>query len=544
VNGRRGDGDTSKYDVIIVGAGVSGLYCAWRLLSQSPTRRVLVTEQLPRTGGRLLSETIQFGADIVREEEGAMRFNASMLELTKLINAMQLSMDVQIFPMVDPSQNNRRRFRGQSFTVASEVAGGEAIWETLYRLHDDEKGIAPADIPEAALKQVLAANGVNTSPPRTPAFWQTLRNTYKWKDATLNQWQIWGLLRDMGHGEEAITMMSEALGFAAPLLDQINAGSAFQFLADFPARPTFYTLRRGYGKLTDALAAKVTTLGGEIRLATPATSLTRVDQGFAVDVQDASGTSSRCVASQVILTMSAAPMRRFYDRAPALNTGPHAAQLRADLDSVRGMPLLKILLYYDEPWWGDASIVQPPYEVGVAYTDLPINAVYPFFSITDPPASSHAALTIYCDFEKVNHWRGLQNVPPAFLSALQTQHPELTAASTAVIDAVTKQLATLTGATAVPAPVLTCYRLWDDDGPVGSAYHQWTLGADDIAVIQRLVEPTTGLYTANEAWSDMQAWVNGSLRSADLVLSKFGITPMVTDPNFPPCMLPLEPHLT
>jgi monoamine oxidase len=473
-----------------------------------------------------------------------MRFNASMLELTKLINALQLSEDVQIFPMVDPSQNNRRRFRGESFTVSSEVAGGEAIWETLYRLHDDEKGIAPADLLQAALNRVLAANGVNPPPSQTPAFWQALRTKYTWKGATLNQWQLWALLRDMGHGEEAITMMSQALGFTAPMLDLVNAGSALQLLADFPARPTFYTLRRGYGKVTDALAANVSALGGEIRLASPVTSLTRLDQGFAVDVQDAGGASSRYVAPQVILTPAAAPMRRLYDRAPALNTGAHAAQLRADIDSVRGMPLLKILFYYDHPWWDDASIVQPPYEVGVSFTDLPINAVYPFLSITEPQVSSHAALTIYCDFAKVNYWRGLQNVPPAFTSDLQTQHPEITPTTTAIVDAVSAQLTELMGANAVPAPLLSCYRCWADDGPVGSAYHMWALGADDVAAGQRLVEPTNGLYVANEAWSDMQGWVNGSLRSSDLVLSKFGVTPMAVDPAFPPCMLPLEPSLT
>jgi len=534
-------GDSSRYDIIIVGAGVAGLYCAWRLLKQTPTRRLLVVEQLPRTGGRLLSETIQFGADVVREEEGAMRFNASMLELSKLINAMTLSLDLGFFPMVDPSKNNRRHFRGQSFTVASEIAGNEAIWGTLYRLRDNEKGVAPANLLNAALDRILAANGVQTPPPQTPQFWQTLRSTYTWRNAPLNQWQLWALMRDMEYSEEAICMMAHALGFSAPMLDLVNAGSALQLLADFPARPTFYTLKHGYGKLTDALAAQVRALGGEIRLATTASSLTRIGEDLALDVQDATGASTRFVAQQVILTMAAAPMRRFYDRAPALNTGAQAAQLRADLESARGMPLLKILFYYDRPWWNDPSIVQPPYEVGVAFTDLPVNAVYPFLSITEPPDSSHAALTIYCDFAKVNHWRGLQNIPPAFTSDLQSQHPELTAATTAIVDAVTTQLATLLGATSVPAPLLTCYRCWADDGAVGSAYHSWALGADDVGVIQRLVTPTRGVYIANEAWSDMQGWVNGSLRSADLVLSTFGITPMAVDPTFPPCMLPLEP---
>ncbi|MDG2052427.1 MAG: hypothetical protein P8J69_01435 [Flavobacteriaceae bacterium] len=36
------------------------------------------------------------------------------------------------------------------------------------------------------------------------------------------------------------------------------------------------------------------------------------------------------------------------------------------------------------------------------------------------------------------------------------------------------------------------------------------------------------IYICNEAWSDMQGWVNGSLRSADLVLNRhFGIESLV-----------------
>ncbi|PHS08574.1 MAG: hypothetical protein COA88_06315 [Kordia sp.] len=40
-------------DVIIVGAGVSGLYAAWRLLKKNSKLKVTILERLNRTGGRL-----------------------------------------------------------------------------------------------------------------------------------------------------------------------------------------------------------------------------------------------------------------------------------------------------------------------------------------------------------------------------------------------------------------------------------------------------------------------------------------------------------
>ena len=45
-------------------------------------------------------------------------------------------------------------------------------------------------------------------------------------------------------------------------------------------------------------------------------------------------------------------------------------------------------------------------------------------------------------------------------------------------------------------------------------------------VIEYLAEPFPDVYTCNEAYSDMQGWVQGSLRSANVMLKKFGIEPL------------------
>jgi uncharacterized protein with NAD-binding domain and iron-sulfur cluster len=44
-----------QIDVAIIGGGVAGLYCAWRLKCAHPGRIVVVFEGSARTGGRLLS---------------------------------------------------------------------------------------------------------------------------------------------------------------------------------------------------------------------------------------------------------------------------------------------------------------------------------------------------------------------------------------------------------------------------------------------------------------------------------------------------------
>ena len=67
-------------EVVIVGAGVAGLYCAYRLLTEGKAKDVVIIERLNRIGGRLDTDLIQVkGADgkveTVRDEEGGMRFN-------------------------------------------------------------------------------------------------------------------------------------------------------------------------------------------------------------------------------------------------------------------------------------------------------------------------------------------------------------------------------------------------------------------------------------------------------------------------------------
>ena len=88
------------------------------------------------------------------------------------------------------------------------------------------------------------------------------------------------------------------------------------------------------------------------------------------------------------------------------------------------MGLLKINLYFDEAWWRTGA-VQPPVRFGPNFTDLPLNSVYPFYSLAteaaapgadDSKAVGAAALTIYCDLDNTTFWSGLQHVGERFTS--------------------------------------------------------------------------------------------------------------------------------
>ncbi|OED44181.1 hypothetical protein AB833_02150 [Chromatiales bacterium (ex Bugula neritina AB1)] len=542
-------------DVVIVGAGIAGLYCAWRLLEQNPSRNIVITERLNRTGGRLQTDLINIDGEVVREEEGGMRFNDSMVEFMYLCSSLKLISEFTPFVMSGP--NDRYCVRGESFTDAEANAGDNSRWKTLYKLNPDEEHKSPGDIVGELFKkllddpgnrEVLRDHNVSYSQP-TPEFWQVLRLYCKWENQPLNKWQLWGLMRRMGYSEECINMVSATVGFAGPFLSRASAGEALQILGDFPTDSQYKTFRNGYSTLPDTLVERIEDQNGEIFINCEVQNIVAADNTDSgqplYDLQistqlaaapsetkhlqcDEPGTTVKTIRTpHVILSVGSKALRSLYHSSSVLRENPH---LWEDMHSVLEMRLLKINLYYDSPWWSDKSRVPKPVKAGPSFTDLPVNAVYPFYSLAGAFEEGPAALTLYCDFNNTNFWQGLQNIAPYFTSKLQHQHDEdkiITGCSQAVVDEATRQLQQVFDMPAPPPePAMTSFRLWSGEDDFGYAYHQWALNADDAQVIPRMVELAPHLYHCNESYSDMQGWVNGSLRSADLVLKRFGIEPL------------------
>ncbi|MEP4986888.1 MAG: FAD-dependent oxidoreductase [Paracoccaceae bacterium] len=556
--------DGQSCDIAIIGAGISGLYCAWRLLEHDPSLQIRIIERLNRTGGRLDTDIIEFGGGVrVREEEGGMRFNYEMDELMTLIKAMGLCDKIVDFPMGSADDTNRFFLRGHNFTLAEAEASGNMIWSDLYDLKPQEQGLSPSQIVTVAFDTILFENGKVPKHGRKPDEWTKLREKAKWKGKTLNQWQLWGLLRDMGYSEECIQMLTETIGFAGPFKSIANAGDALQILADFPIEPEYYTFKEGFSTLPNAVEKRLEDDHGDnvqIMLSTNVDALDQQDS-YVLSLTEApcqrnsspvvpGGVSKSLHASKVIVAAATKGMEDLFRQSPALRSAPDAQKLWDNIHSVLGMKLMKINLYFDRPWWENGMTQRPSVQFGPSFTGLPINAIYPFYALQekvriqtsgaaqgepDIPSDAAAALTMYCDFNNTNFWHGLQNIGPMFSSPMQDEQnakvPQtLFGASQAVVDEARKQIGTLFGVNYVPVPVLTSYRLWDGQEDFEYAYHQWRLNVEDSAVREYLAAPRDDLHFCNEAISDVHGWVNGSLRSSDLVLKAMGLGPMEHDP--------------
>jgi hypothetical protein len=544
-----------RADVAIVGAGMAGLYCAWRLLRHAPKLKVVLFDLLDRTGGRLDTDLVHVkdlnGKPVeVKDEEGGMRFNPSMQELITLL--YELGLCDQVVPFGSGDGNNRYYVRGRSFTVAESQANQNAIWSELYDLAPTEQSKSPGDIIAAVYAAISAQN--NHIPPDypTPEYWQDFRLNYTFNGIPLNQWGLWSLLRAAGLSEECIEMLTDTVGFAGPFLSgEVNAGEAYQILMDFPKDPTFFSLNKGYSTLPNTLRERIKEMGAAIHLNSQVTRISREAAALLLNIEKtgAHPESHAVSAAKVILALPEKALSDLYATSPVLNTEGTPQQLLANIQSTVGMRLCKVNFYYREAWWRNGLSGQPNVKDGGSFTNLPAGSVYVFDPIRGESDQGPAALTIYCDFTRTNFWEQLQAVGPKFSSPLQEEHNHavpriMYPASEAIVEEATRQFKELFKTLYIPRPVLTSFRLWGGSGRFGDAYHQWVRFADDRAVMAEIANPVDAVYICNEAYSDDQGWVNGSLRSAEIVLTKhFGLAPLVPDPKTwkPECQIMLPP---
>jgi monoamine oxidase len=543
---------TTHSDILIVGAGMSGLFAAWRLLTANPSLKINIIDKLGRTGGRLQTTFVNInspdGKPNVHDEEGGMRFvpeeSGQMQHLWKLINDMKCAgyaLNPVDFVMGD--SNNRYYIRGKSFTQKDIKDSNDAIWSTLFNLAPDEEGKNPTDILEEVVSDIMMQN--NKDPkyrPKSPSEWIEFRNSFTYDDyddkpVVINKWGFWSMLRRYGLTQECIEMLSHVLGFMGPFQDNVNAGEGLQILFDFPKpdKTQFKTLENGFEALPDALEKEIKKKG-TFYLSTQIKSITKQNGTYsAACVNVDTGVSTTFTADKVILAIPKKPLKELAKTSPELLSDPlfHNA-----VNSVKDMELTKVGLYFKERWWHSDPRIN--ITNGPNFTDLPLGSVYTFSQFPADPDhdkayNGPAALTQYTDYIRGNFWMELQNVGDKYEPIGVSQPDGSYPASRALVEEMMKQLKLLFGLSeddsTVPMPVLSTYRVWGE-GEFGYGYHQYKLNVDDKAdVYPNIYNPDKEeLYVCNESWSPEQGWVEGALIMSDYVMVKgFGMEPYAAD---------------
>jgi len=504
-------------DVVIVGAGMAGLYSAWRLLNEKPELRVHVVEMLPRTGGRLETDHVLVEGVSVKTEEGGMRFLDTQAELVALLKELDLWKDRVRFPMGDG--NNLFYLRGKRFT-SGEAKKDPSHWSDLYALNPEAVGKQPGEVLTALLHAVLEENGVDPGTWKpSPDDWTTLRMQYKWRGIPMYKWGFWAMLTDFGLSSDCIEMLYQSSGFIAPYDQEPNAGCALQLLVDF-VHPEFYTLGPGYQTLPDTLAADITSRGAKIHLEHRVTAVDREGDGRLRVTATSPDGEATFRGDTLILGLTQLALQKL---SPFVGLFRNSEQFMRDIESVTDMELGKVNLYYDKNWWTPAAGITS----GGSYTDLPMAQFYCFGGEGSAPNDGPASITIYTDYIRTAYWAQLQAIgEPYIVPDGPSLPPYSIPATTYVVEQATRQMKEMFGLEDIPAPVVATYRRWGTPSQ-GDGDHQWRMGADDPAVRARLAHPFPNIHVCGESYSDDQAWVNGALRSVDQMLgAHFDLPPL------------------
>jgi Flavin containing amine oxidoreductase len=576
-----------KFDVAIVGGGISGLYAAWRLASQTegPPLRVCVHELSDQLGGRLDTHTVPNSN--ARVELGAMRFPPSHAMVQALLG--ELNVATEPFP----AQNFLHMFlRGTPLEmppVGAPSGGPPQIAGVPYRLTGTEASHpyvllvqallrilqVPLTLGQTGFERVVAGG---PSQPLTAADWDELLEQVTVDGKPLWQWGFWNLLSRV-LSNEAYQYLLDGFGVESAVSNW-NAFLAIRLLCTIMGDAMGNQLRHpigGWIELVNALEQRLMqlpncTLVKNSRLfSVEKTSqnyngsplqLTFWDDKFTnLPVPDPGGPDVdvlipefyTILAQNVILAMP--PRAIELINLESLQTGVSSFLLN-QMRQVLRIPAFKAYVAYAEPWWQAWC----GWQSGFTVTDLPLRQVFygigfpaPSDPALTPPAGptpgaerphdgQRILMASYADASTVSFWSGLDLPGPRVREYWGTEKNE----NLPLREAMNRQLKELHGYEFdFPRGDWACTVDWAAD-PFGAGWHAWRPNVDVITQIAKMRQPLEGLlpglklFVCGEAFSHVQGWIEGAITSAEMLLEEQF---KLTRPTWIPASYPLVPAL-
>jgi len=545
-------------DVAVVGAGVSGLYTAWRLTTGGDKPpRVQVFELLDRVGGRL--ESIVLPGMEIAGELGGMRYMESQAIIAALIEeCLSAFLQSMPFPMGDSSH---RLFYGRGQRCLMDAwtkaqAQGQTF-KTRYFVPPSLDGFNADQLFNKAIYDVLVADpwfvahyGKKVSHPSpyeysfqlTAADWDEVKPVLKYcfpgpyEGMRVNDLGFWNVLKDQC-GQEAYEFLSVAGGYYSNTINW-NAAEAFPYMVgDFSNADTSYkTIAGGFDLIAYALArayfdSEDAAIWTNHALVTFERNPEKSPRRYSLAFRNVATEERLEVrADRIVLAMPRRSLELldqgnfFFD--PATNT-----ELQTNIKASVMEPAFKLLMGFEAPWWRTTLKA----EAGVSVTDLPMRQCYYFG--TDPDDGHSLFLAAYNDMDPVAFWgpleprggtahkkfrgRSTHRVTKQLLDQLQA-----TQATSVMVAEAMKQVRELHGDESVPDPFVTYYKDWSVD-PFGGGYHAWKAAIDVKAVMRFMRRPREeeAIHICGEAYSGQQGWVEGALCVAERMLQEqFGLS--------------------
>lgn len=540
--------DDLDLDVAIIGAGTSGLYTAYRLMSADDfTGSVQIFEGSDRIGGRLESVTLP-GMEI-SGELGGMRYMSSQTIVTTLIEQVfRQWLNPIPFPMGDPAHLlvylRKQRLQADAWDQAQ--ARGEQLI-TRYMLNEDDLGLSADQLFNKIVYDVLKADpwfeehygskisvsGQAYSFELTREDWDVIKPqlTYcldgPYKGIPVWQLGFWNMIKDRA-SQEGYEFLAAGGGYFSNTINW-NAAEALPYMVgDFSNTGTEYkTIEGGYEQIATAMAlAYMQHEGAKIWIQNklisfdyaPKTKARRYALSFYNEGADRRWT---VYTDRIILAMPRRSLE-LLDQQNFFFDAEHHHQLQTNVASVYKEPSFKILMGFEQPWWREDFEA----DAGHSITDLPMRQCY-YFGV-DPDDSHSLFLGSYNDMRTVTFWEVLASQPERFkpratrlVSQAALEPIKDVQASRVMVDELMRQVRELHGRQDIPDPYVTWYKDWTQD-PYGGGYHAWKANMPVWDVMPYMRQPfdDEAVHIIGEAYSDQQGWVEGALCVAEKLLQQ------------------------
>lgn len=228
--------NTNMYDIIIIGGGISGLYCAYKLLKKEDNLKVLVLEKNPKLGGRVSTfyggkDDKEVSKDIIFEK-GAGRFNDNHKLLNTLLNDLDLTSKKVKITNVDNTiwiPENKFELLREKYPRMDDII--EALQKQLKERKVSQDEIRKHNLQELVKKYLVSIHKEN----------KKIRN------------------------KELVNYMEEMYPYFAEQYN-MNAVDALQvFNQDFKQDIQYYILNGGLSQIITQLEKGVISMGGIIK---------------------------------------------------------------------------------------------------------------------------------------------------------------------------------------------------------------------------------------------------------------------------------------
>ena len=341
----------------------------------------------------------------------------------------------------------------------------------------------------------------------------------------------------------------DCLGSNANALDLI-----FEYYK-FTKEVRYYSLNDGYELVPRYLEKKFTLAGGEVIRDTWVAGFDKVtlDDGNTGVILHFRGSRAPVRARCIILAMPRRSLQLLEREGPVFRSDKpeEAEEIQRLLDSVRAIPLYKLFLVYDYPWWNAVGVNQ-----GRSLTDTPARQIY-YWPVdpgaAEPPTIGLAPVMAYNDAVNVDFWKGLsgstqkttheptlqhfRRIPPTVSAytprekagakprdQLETNWNDHKAPTEMVME-MHRQLKKIHDIQYAPEPRDAAFMDWSVD-PFGGGVHLWNRNSRSWLDHKSITKPVKDFpcYICGEAYSTNQTWVEGALETAEIVLQDhFGL---------------------